>query len=79
MLRLILILTLTLISDLGGPKGRAEGPPFGRKLKRTDTTLDLSQKAKRAGEEKEESKAGFGSCLAHLHDHMRCLNHPIPL
>ena len=31
----------------GGPKRRAEGPPFG-KLKRTDTTLDLSQKAKRA-------------------------------
>ncbi len=28
------------------------------KLKRTDTTLDLSQKAKRAEEEKEKSKAG---------------------
>jgi len=27
------------------------------KLKRTDTTLDLSQKAKRAGEEKKKKKA----------------------
>ena len=33
------------------------------KLKRTDTTLDLSQKAKRAKEEKKRSRRGEGGGL----------------
>jgi len=39
------------------------------KLKRTDTTLDLSQKAKRAGEEKKkkvQKERGFGGYLCPL-------------
>jgi hypothetical protein len=52
------------------PKMRLINVVFNRtlseiKLKRTDTTLDLSQKAKRAGEEKKKNfkKRGGGSSI----------------
>ena len=74
---------LPLISDSGGPQRRAEGPPCGQKLKRTDTTLDLSQKAKRAGEEREEKQSKNRElCCTQVHDHhahFPARNHQIPI
>jgi hypothetical protein len=47
----IRIITIGLLRDLSEIK-----------LKRTDTTLDLSQKAKRAKEKRKKEKRSFGGC-----------------
>ena len=43
------------------------------KLKRTDTTLDLSQLAKRAGEEKKKRKGRMGGRYLYLGEGARAL------